>query len=456
MRRLAITVLASLAALSLFGSPAGAQSDDAEPDLSVDVLQVSGLFDDILVDSINDAIERADDDGAQALILQINSRGTVVSDDTIEQLLVDVAEAPVPVAVWVGPNGARLYGTASQLLTVVDASGMAPGARVGYAGVPLTPTGTSGPIEAGFDGAAQDALRNGSLGLSEARALEIFTEINDEGVPTITSMVQVLDGRELDGNVLETTEFVVLENGQGRNDTTATVRFAKLDLVQQLFHTVASPPVAYLLLLTGLALLIFEFYTAGVGLAGVIGAACVVLACTGLAVLPTRTWALVVLIGAMVAFAIDVQVGIPRFWTGVGIIGTIISSLFLFESLPGNSLRPSWIALLTGIGGITLTFIVGMPNMVRTRFATPTIGREWMIGEEGTVITDVDPDGVVEVGEGRWRARTNRATPVVAGDVVRVAAIDGVTLEVEPLEGAAKDYREMRKQDDAESAAAES
>ena len=107
-------------------------------------------------------------------------------------------------------------------------------------------------------------------------------------------------------------------------------------------------------------------------------------------------------------------------------------------------MRPGWLALITGIGGIALTFIVGMPNMVRTRFSTPTIGREWMIGEEGTVVTDVDPDGVVEVGEGRWRARTNRATPALAGDPVRVAAIDGVTLEVEPLEGAAKDYREMR------------
>lgn len=454
MRRLAITVLASLAALSLFGSPAGAQADQNEPTLSVDVLQVSGLFDDILVDSITDAIDRADIDGAQALILQVNSRGTVVSDDTVEQLLADVAESPVPVAIWVGPNGARFYGAAAQLLTVADASGMAPGARVGYSGAPLTPTGAAGPIDVGFDGAAQDVLRNGSIGLSESRALEVFTEINDEGVPTITSMVQVLDGRELDGVVVETTEFVVLDNGQGRNDTTATVRFAKLDLVQQLFHTAASPPVAYLLLLTGLALLIFEFYTAGVGLAGVIGAVCLVLATTGLAVLPTRTWALVVLIGAMVAFAVDVQVGIPRFWTGVGLVGTIISSVFLFESLPGNSLRPSWIALFTGIGGIALTFIVGMPNMVRTRFATPTIGREWMIGEEGTVITDVDPDGVVEVGEGRWRARTNRATPVMVGDVVRVAAIDGVTLEVEPLEGAAKDYREMRNKDDVEPSSA--
>ncbi len=147
---------------------------------------------------------------------------------------------------------------------------------------------------------------------------------------------------------------------------------------------------------------------------------------------------------SMLAFAVDVQVGIPRFWTGVGIASTIVASLFLFESLPGTSLRPSWIALLTGVGGITLTFIVGMPNMVRTRFATPTIGREWMIGEEGIVITDVNPEGVVEVGEGRWRALTNRATPVMAGEPVRVAAIDGITLEVEPLEGAARDYRERR------------
>ncbi|MEL6892411.1 MAG: NfeD family protein, partial [Actinomycetota bacterium] len=72
-------------------------------------------------------------------------------------------------------------------------------------------------------------------------------------------------------------------------------------------------------------------------------------------------------------------------------------------------------------------------------------GREWMIGEEGVVVRDVDPDGTVRIGGGTWMARTNRATPVVAGDVVRVAAIDGATLEVEPLEGAAQDYRERRR-----------
>jgi membrane-bound serine protease (ClpP class) len=85
-----------------------------------------------------------------------------------------------------------------------------------------------------------------------------------------------------------------------------------------------------------------------------------------------------------------------------------------------------------------------MPSMVRKRFATPTIGREWLIGESGSAVGDIDPDGTVTVAGARWRARTNRATPLKHGDEVRVVAIDGVTLEVEPLTGAARDYRERR------------
>jgi len=91
-----------------------------------------------------------------------------------------------------------------------------------------------------------------------------------------------------------------------------------------------------------------------------------------------------------------------------------------------------------------LAFIVGMPSMVRTRFATPTIGREWMIGHEGTATTSIDPEGVALVSGARWRARTNRATPISAGSGLKVVAIDGVTLEVEPETGAARDYRERR------------
>jgi membrane-bound serine protease (ClpP class) len=465
LRRLAISLLALLtivSGVSMLSSSASASTPDdpattdevqpvvestAEGDgesvgdvAAVDVLQVSGFIDEILVDEITSSIERAADDGSQALLLQVNSKGTVVSDADVEELLTAVAEASIPVGVWVGPSGARFYGPAAQILAVADVTGMAPGARVGYLGPPLTVDGSEADL-----GIAGDRLRNDSVGLSDARSLSVFKQrIDDEGIPTVANMVQALDGYTEGDVTLITTEVVVLDDGSTRFDTIATVRFFKLGLVDQLFHTVASPPVAYLLLLIGLALLVFEFFTAGVGIAGAVGAVATVLAFSGLTVLPTRTWAVGLLMLAILAFAIDVQVGIPRFWTGIGIVLTIVGSWYLFESLPGTTVRPSWIVLIAGVGGMMLTFIVGMPSMVRTRFATPTIGREWMIGEEGTVVDDVDPDGVVEVGAARWRAHTNRATPVRVGETIRVAAIDGVTLEVEPLEGAAQDYRERR------------
>ena len=57
---------------------------------------------------------------------------------------------------------------------------------------------------------------------------------------------------------------------------------------------------------------------------------------------------------------------------------------------------------------------------------------------------DISPDGVVLLRGARWRARTNRATPISAGDPIRVVEVDGLVLEVEPPEGAARDYREPR------------
>jgi membrane-bound serine protease (ClpP class) len=439
LRRLLIGLASTVAAIMLAGSPAGAQDDAPGP---VDVLQVSGLIDPIVVAAIDDAIERAVDDGSQALVLQVNSRGAVVSRDEVEALLERIATAPVPIAVWVGPSGARLYGPTAQLLAVADVTGMAAGARVGHTGVPLRPGGTSVDL-----GAGERVLRGGSVGLTQARELGVFKQrVEDQGIPTVKNMVDALDGFEEGGRVIETTEQETLEDGTERRDTTTVVRFAKLSLVDQLFHTAASPPVAYLLLLAGLALLVFEFFTAGVGIAGVVGATATVLAATGLATLPARGWAVGLILAAMLAFAIDVQVGIPRLWTGVGVVLAVVGSFWLFEPLPGTTLRPSWITLLAGITGLILAFVVGMPSMVRSRFATPTIGREWMIGELGEVVEAVDPDGVVTVGDARWRARTNRATPVPPGEPVRVVAIDGVTLEVEPLEGAARDHRERRAQ----------
>jgi membrane-bound serine protease (ClpP class) len=417
----------------------------------VDVLQVSGLVDHVVVQSIEQAIARAEQGGSQALILQMNSGGSVVSRADMTELVQTIADAPIAIGIWIGPaRSAEVFGTPAQLMGVADVTAMVAGSRFGHTG-PLVEL-AEGSTVITF-GAAADQLRNGSLSFAEARTLgALKLDTPDVGVPTIRSMVLAMDGveavvgRASEGRtvVLDTVAEGIGEEGNAEL-TSTLVRFAKLGLLDQLMHTVASPPVAYLFLLTGLALLVFEFFTAGVGVAGVVGAICTFLASFGLVELPTRWWAAALIGVAMLAFAIDVQVGIPRFWTGVGIVFTIIGSWFLFDDLPGTSLRVGWIPLLVGIAGIMLTFIVGMPSMVRTRFATPTIGREWMIGETGVAAGDLAPDGVVIVGGARWRARTNRATPVTANDTVRVVAIDGVTLEVEPETGGARDYREGRQ-----------
>ena len=455
MRRLAIVVIAApllaVAGLSMGAHastpPSSVPSVPAEAGqltdttLSpVDVLQVTGLFDGVVIAAIDEAIDRASTNGSQALILQVNSEGAIASAEDMAGLVRRVASAPVPVGIWIGPSGgARLYGSPAQLMGVADVTAMVSGSRFGH-------TGTLVPLDTGTVefGAATDRLRLGSLSFQEARSLgALRLDTPDVGVPTMRSMVLAMDGVVADGVTLDTVTETLNDEGQVELNATL-VRFSKLGLVDQLMHTVASPPVAYLMFIIGLALLVFEFFTAGVGVAGGIGAICAFLGCFGLAELPANGWAVGLLIVAMLAFAVDVQVGIPRLWTGVGVAVSIIASWFLYQDLPGTSLRIGWIPLVVGIGGLMLTFIVGMPSMVRTRFATPTIGREWMIGQLGSAVGDLGPEGIVLVSDARWRARTNRATPVKAGEPIRVTAIDGVTLEVEPISGAARDYRERR------------
>ena len=120
-------------------------------------------------------------------------------------------------------------------------------------------------------------------------------------------MVLAMDGVTLeDGTIVDTVVQELDDQGNEQNVATK-VRFSGLGLTEELFHTVASPAMAYLLLVIGLCLLVFEFFTAGVGVAGVVGAACVLFGCYGLAELPARPGAVALLLAAMVAFAIDVQ-----------------------------------------------------------------------------------------------------------------------------------------------------
>jgi membrane-bound serine protease (ClpP class) len=255
--------------------------------------------------------------------------------------------------------------------------------------------------------------------------------------PTLGNLVVSLDGRRVDGQVLETARVVRTPGEQPRREPTVAVRFAKPGLVPRLLHAVSSPSIAYLLLVAGLLLVVFEFFTAGIGLAA--GVAVIVLALSGygLAALPTRPWALALVAIGVLGFTIDLQAGAPRTWTVLGTVALAVGSVRLYGD--GVSL-PLWV-MAAVLAASALAMVSGMPAMVRARFSTPTIGRESMVGDLGVALDPVAPEGRVEVRGAPWRARTNRATPIEAGDRVRVVGIDGLLLEVEPEAGGATDYR---------------
>ncbi len=435
-----LALIVAAPAFSFLAAGSASAASDSTKLAPVDVVEVSGLVDSIVADNIVSSLERSQSNGAQAVILQVNTRGAVIGRERMTELLTTIAESKVPVAIWVGPSGARAYGLPAQMLAVADVTAMAPGTRIGRTGTLLTVN----EKQLSF-GMADDELHDGSLGSLDARKKNVLKfSTDDRGVPVLRNMLYALDGLKVRGTTLDTVADVLDAKGQVSREAT-TVRFFKLGLVPRLLHTVASPPSAYLMLTIGLALLIFEFFTAGIGVGALVGAVCLILGCIGVGALPMSGVGVGLLLAAMVAFAIDVQVGVPRFWTGLGLLFYTVASFTMFRSVDGLTMRPSWITLLVGIGGIALTFIAGMPSMVRTRFATPTIGRENLVGATGIAVGDINPVGIVMVDGAKWQARTNRATPLSANAEIRVAAIDGITLQVEPLEGAAKDYREARK-----------
>jgi membrane-bound serine protease (ClpP class) len=400
------------AGLTLAAGPAQAQDEPCAGVVSV--VEVDGLLDDVLVDFIEEEVRGAA--GQCALVLQLDSGGATVSAERMDDLITTIESADVPVDVWVGPSGSRAADEAVRLLTAAEVTGLAPGSSVEV---------TPGLLDArGVDPADLGDVDVGDR-VGAERAVDLGLVDND--APVIGDFVIRLPG-------------VQSEAVEGGRRPVTEVRFSSIDIVGQLMHTVSSPPVAYLLFVVGLALLLFELYTAGVGVAGVTGALFLLLGCYGLAALPTRPIGVALLLFSMFAYGVDVQTGVPRVWTGIGTVSFVLGSLVLYDGV-----SVSWVTLLIAFVGITLTMLAGMPTMVRTRFSTPTIGRKWMIGEMGSARTDVDPDGVVEIRDAPWRARTNRATPIAQGDPVRVVAIDGLTLEVEPEEGGAHDYRERHR-----------
>ena len=409
--------LFSLLAISiLFSSNARAEVTSPEAAKSVVVVEASGLMDPVMVRMMEETLTKVDPNATIALVFQINISGSVVQNDQIIALGELISSSRTPISFWVGPSGSRAKGPIVELALISGDIGILPGSKIGKIG--------------------QSNFPINSFGVSQNFELEEKTLNYDEAIEKGIARSSPVLLEHLVG--LEDFE-VISDVDSGEIKPLTQTRFEEMDPPDQFFHSVGSPAITYLLFLAGMGLLVFELYTAGVGIAGVLGALCLLLGFYGLAVLPSNPWGIALLIFSMLSFAVDVQTGVPRFWSLIATISLIVGSLLLFDGL-----SLSWLTLLFGILVTVTCMSAGMPAMIRTRFATPTIGREWIVGELGTAIEEINPNGTVEVKGAIWKAQTNRATPIKVNDEIRVAAVDGFWLDVEPLEGAARDYRERK------------
>ena len=342
----------------------------------VEVFEVSGLLDQVLASALEDSITDAQTSGANALILQLNSKQAVISNERLVSIGQAFMNSSIPIEVWVGPSGSTAQGKVAQLALVADSLGVSIGSSIGKTGEIVFSEKEFGSVLIEKTNLLRDDILQWDDAI-EADLVQCERVSVDELGKTLTEKEQLARcaNPTLGDFLVNRDSFIseVIETDAGpRLSPLTKTKINRLNLIDQLMHTVASPPITYLLLVSGLALLLFEFFSIGIGIAGVIGAISVALSSYGLTILPIRPWALLLIFFSMIAFAIDIQTVVPRIWTLIGQVMFTVGTIFLYNQ---TNVQMSWIPMSVGIIGMLVLMARGMPIMIRGRFATTQIER---------------------------------------------------------------------------------
>ena len=368
--RASLVSLVALAALG-FGS-AHAQTGGF-----IDIVGASGPLDVPVANYIGSSIERAGSDDAEVVVLQLDLPAAL--DVDVEELSDRIAAGGPPVVTWVAPRGAELGPAGVQLAEASDAVFATPGADLAVAAEPA------------------DSLR---------------------------SLLEALDGRAIEGRVLETWD-------EERLIPSVTVRFKQMGVFDRMLHAVTSPEVALMLLLIGLFGFVFEIYNPGIGLAAIIGAGSLALAMYGFSALPTHWIPLLVIVAGTLLLVADVHLaGFGPLSFG-GLAAIVGGSIFLFpRGVPALTLSP-WAIVAAAVATVVF-FVSVMTAALRVRLRRPVSGEDQLVGTVGEAKTDIAPEGTVITKGALWRARTME-TGIAAGAKVKIMATEGLVLLVEPF-----------------------